>query len=308
MEVAQTPSLEQSQREPDLQSYPGLHQEPIAESNAEIVVDHESKPNENHSTELKALKQQKPKLKKPHQTEETVNNMKFKVQGTIEYLRAKGIYHTKQDVFEHFGVARTRGYEMLGNRDRRKRKPGDPETRGRPTKLSKESVNRMDEILQAWGIEGRAMTWKGLAVEAEVPNVSWRTIQRTMQKRGYRKCKACSKTYAAPDMADVSPNSVSNQEITYMLEDGPVPYSENLQFGPGPQHTLNIIRKPGEHHCGTATSNKIRPLLPYRLFLSRELGILQGVYLRNLCLQTRTNTVPIPTETRTLHIPHVSFS
>jgi hypothetical protein len=262
MEVAQTPSLEQSQREPDLQSYPGLHQEPIAESNAEVVVDHESKPNENNSTELKALKQQKPKLKKPHQTEETVNNMKFKVQGTIEYLRAKGIYHTKQDVFEHFGVARTRGYEMLGNRDRRKRKPGDPETRGRPTKLSKESVNRMDEILQAWGIEGRAMTWKGLAVEAEVPNVSWRTIQRTMQKRGYRKCKACSKTYAAPDMADVSPNSVSNQEITYMLEDGPVPYSENLQFGPGPQHTLNIIRKPGEHHCGNCNQQQDQASAP----------------------------------------------
>ncbi len=266
METSQGPSLgfpsTEPQQEPNLQLDPSLHQEHTLEPTG----DHQIMPEEKHTTDSKAPKNHESKMKKPHLKEESVKTMKFKVQGTIEYLRAKGIRHTKQDVFEHFGVARTRGYEMLGNRDRRKRKPGDPETRGRPTKLSKESINRMDEILQAWGIQGRAMTWKGLAAEAEVPNVSWRTIQRTMQKRGYRRCKACSKTYAAPDMADVSQNSVLNHGNAYMLEDGTLQYSENLQFVPNPQHALQIIRKPGEQHCGNCNQQQDQAPRPMQAF------------------------------------------
>ena len=254
-------SIIQPQQGPNLQSNLELPQELTAESNAELVEDQQTQPNKKRSKEQKLSQIDKPKIRKPHQKEETIKTMKFKVQGTIEYLQARGIHHTKQDVFEYFGIARTRGYEMLGNRDRRKRKPGDPETRGRPTKLSKESVNRMDEILQAWGIEGRAMTWKGLATEAEVPDVSWRTIQRTMQKRGYRKCKACSKTYAAPDMADV-PNPTLNQGNTYMLEDGTVRYTENFQFGLDPQRALSFMRKPGEHHCANCNQQHDQTSVP----------------------------------------------
>lgn len=260
-------SIIESQQGPNLQSNLKLSQELTAESNAGLAGDQQTQPNKKRSKEQKLSQKDKPKIRKPHQKEETIKTMKFKVQGTIEYLQARGIQHTKQDVFEYFGIARTRGYEMLGNRDRRKRKPGDPETRGRPTKLSNESVNRMDEILQAWSIEGRAMTWKGLAAEAEVPGVSWRTIQRTMQKRGYRKCKACSKTYAAPDMADV-PNSILNQGNTYMLEDGMIRYAENLQFGPDPQHGLSFMRKPGEHHCANCNQQQDQisaPLQPLPL-------------------------------------------
>ena len=242
--------------DPNLQPNPKLNQEPDPESNANSVVDQGAHPKKKDSTGLKPSEKEGPKIRKPHQKEETIKLMKYKVQGTIEFLQAKGIHHTKQDVFEFFGIARTRGYEMLGNRDRRKRKPGDPETRGRPTKLSKESVNRMDEILQAWGLEGRAMTWKGLAAEAEVPDVSWRTIQRTMQKRGYRKCKACNKTYAAPDMADASANPLLNQGNAYMLEDGTIRYAENLQFAMDPQRTLNFMPKPGEHHCGNCNQQQ----------------------------------------------------
>ena len=255
-------SVGESQLDPSLQPNPEINQEPTAECNANPVADQEAQPKKKTSTGSKGSKKEGPKIRKPHQKEETIKLMKYKVQGTIEFLQAKGIHHTKQDVFEFFGIARTRGYEMLGNRDRRKRKPGDPETRGRPTKLSKESVNRMDEILQAWGLEGRAMTWKGLAAEAEVPDVSWRTIQRTMQKRGYRKCKACNKTYAAPDMADVSQNPVMSHSNAYMLEDETVRYAENLQFAMDPQRTLNFMPKPGEHHCGNCNQQQDQSSAP----------------------------------------------
>ena len=261
MEVNQGLSLGSSagpQQESSLQLNCELFQEPAAEP----LEDHQIQPKKKHESEPKPVKKHETKIRKPHQNLETIRIMKYKVQGTIEFLQAKGIPHTKQDVFEFFGIARTRGYEMLGNRDRRKRKPGDPETRGRPAKLSKESINRMDEILQAWGLEGRAMTWKGLAAEAELPDVSWRTIQRTMQKRGYRKCKACSKTYAAPDMADIAPNPILSQGSPYMLEDGTVRYAENLQFGTDPQRTLNFMQKPGEHHCGNCNQQQNPTSIP----------------------------------------------
>ena len=241
----------ESSLQPYLQPDSELHQQLASAVNTEAVADPQPEPKKKRKTKPKSDEKQEIKIRKPHQKEETIKLMQAKVQGTIEYLGAKGLPHTKQDVFEHFGIARTRGYEMLGNRDRRKRKPGDPETRGRPSKLSKETVNRMDEILQAWGLEGRAMTWKELAAEAEVPHVSWRTIQRTMQKRGYRRCKACSKTYAAPDMADVSSNftPVASQGNSYVFGDGTVLQPESMEFVADPRQTLNLMQKPGENHC-----------------------------------------------------------
>ena len=252
-------TIGESQLDPNLQPNHEPNQEPSAEPNADPGENQEASPKKKKS---KASKKEGPKIRKPHQKEETIKLMKYKVQGTIEFLQARGIHHTKQDVFEFFGIARTRGYEMLGNRDRRKRKPGDPETRGRPSKLSKESVNRMDEILQAWGIEGRPMTWKGLATEAEVPDVSWRTIQRTMQRRGYRKCKACNKTYAAPDMADVSQNPILHQGNAYMIDDGTVRYTDNLQFAMDPPRTLNFLPKPDENHCSSCIQQQAQASAP----------------------------------------------
>jgi len=35
------------------------------------------------------------------------------VQGTVSFLEAKGIPFSKEDVFRHFEVSYTRGYEML---------------------------------------------------------------------------------------------------------------------------------------------------------------------------------------------------
>ena len=270
-DINQGPGLG-SNIELDLQSYlqsnPDHRQELAADVNVEAIGDSQAKSEkEKNPKDPKSSEKRESTVKRPHQKEETIKIMKAKVTGTIEYLRARGLPHTKQDVFEYFGIARTRGYEMLGNRDRRKRKPGDPETRGRPSKLSKDSVNRMDEILQAWGLEGRAMTWKGLAAEAEVPDVSWRTIQRTMQKRGYRRCKACSKSYAAPDVADVLPgyNPAINRGTPYMLEDGIVLHSENIQFATNPQHTLDIMRKPSENHCGNCNQQQDQAIIPLQV-------------------------------------------
>ena len=48
--------------------------------------------------------------KQPHTTP-----TKAKVQGAFEYAQAKGLLHSKQDVFDFFGVGRTQGYAMLND-------------------------------------------------------------------------------------------------------------------------------------------------------------------------------------------------
>ncbi|OCK80112.1 hypothetical protein K432DRAFT_298352, partial [Lepidopterella palustris CBS 459.81] len=57
---------------------------------------------------------------------------KNNVQGAVKYLKAKGIYRQKVDIFRHFQASYTRGYEMLNNHLRRHRhNPEVEENRGR---------------------------------------------------------------------------------------------------------------------------------------------------------------------------------
>lgn len=66
-----------------------------------------------------------------------------KVQKAIEYAQARGNLHSKQDVFDFFGLGRTRGYAMLKDMDnsRRAHNTDEPENRGRPRHLSKEHID-----------------------------------------------------------------------------------------------------------------------------------------------------------------------
>lgn len=112
------------------------------------------------------------------------NPTKAKVQALIEFNTAKGLLRSKQKVFDYFKVGRTQGYAMLNDdTNRRRHNTGLPDPRGRPSKLSETNINRMDEILQTWGLEPRAFTWSQLGTAAEAPEVGWRTIQRTINKR-----------------------------------------------------------------------------------------------------------------------------
>ena len=80
--------------------------------------------------------------------------------------------------------------------NRRRHNTGLPDPHGRPSKLSETNINRMDEILQTWGLEARAFTWSQLGTAAEAPEAGWRTIQRTINKRWHNKCIACTKSWS----------------------------------------------------------------------------------------------------------------
>ena len=108
----------------------------------------------------------------------------------------------------------------------------------------------MDEILQTWGLEARAFTWSQLGTVAEAPEVWWRTIQRAMNKRGYNKCIACTKTYASEPLKAKHRNWTWEKRNIWTLDDWKkVRFSDEVHFGRGPQRKLRIIRKPGELTC-----------------------------------------------------------
>lgn len=86
-------------------------------------------------------------------------------------------------------------------------------------KLSETNIDRMDEILQTWSLEKRAFTWTQLGTAAEVPEVGWRTIQRAMNKRGYSKCIACTKTYASEPLEAKRRDWVWEKRNTWTLDD-----------------------------------------------------------------------------------------
>lgn len=108
---------------------------------------------------------------------------KARIQGAIEFAKHEGVFRSKREGFEFYGVGHTRGYEIIkSDTSRRQHNTGKPDPRGRKSLLSKKDVDRIDEILQTWGFDARAMTWKQLAATAEAPSVSWRTIQRALSK------------------------------------------------------------------------------------------------------------------------------
>lgn len=146
---------------------------------------------------------------------------KAKVQGVIEFMKAKKIDYTKQDVFDFFGVSRTRGYAMLKNKNtnRRHHHAQQVDRRGRRHKLSEKDVDRMEEIIQLWGIEARALGYKELAEAAEVPEVSEYTIRRELQARHYRKYIACTKTYVPDNLRQIRKNWARHKRNSWTLQD-----------------------------------------------------------------------------------------
>ncbi len=119
---------------------------------------------------------------------------------------------------------------------------GLPDPHKRPSKLSITNVDRMDKILQTGGLEASTFTLTQLGTVAKEPEVRWRTIQRDMNKRGYNKCIACTKTYALEPLKAKSRNWAWEKRNTWKLDDWKkVRFSDEVHFGREPQGKLRII-------------------------------------------------------------------
>ena len=71
-----------------------------------------------------------------------------KVQGAVEFLRAKGIKIKNEAIFEHFNISSATGYRLLRTSSRTRHNQNINETRGRKSKISSEQMTEADKILQ----------------------------------------------------------------------------------------------------------------------------------------------------------------
>ena len=137
---------------------------------------------------------------------------------------------------------------------------GLPDLHGQPSKLLETNVDWIDEILQTWSLEACAFIWTQLGTVAEVPEVGWRTIQRAIDKRGYNKCIACTKTYALKPLKTKHRDWTWEKRNTQTLDDWKkVRFSDEVHFGRGPQRKLQIIQKPGERTCEDCIQEQNKP-------------------------------------------------
>ena len=81
-----------------------------------------------------------------------------------------------------------------------------------------------------------------------------------MNKRGYNKCIACTKTYASEPLKANRRDWTWEKRNTWTLDDWKkVWFSNEVHFGRVPQRKLRIIRKPGERTCMDCTQEQDEP-------------------------------------------------
>ena len=117
---------------------------------------------------------------------------KAQIIGTVGFLRSQHRPFITADIFRYFGVSQRQGWDIL--RQGRERRHLEHETRGRKKILTLEDLSAMKEIIWKFGFETRALTWQGLAFKAGIViELSYRTIQRTIDTLDYQKYIACKK-------------------------------------------------------------------------------------------------------------------
>jgi hypothetical protein len=119
----------------------------------------------------------------------------------------------------------------------------------------------MDQILRDYGIDGRVLTCEQLVEEAGIEDVYRRMIQIHMDSLDYRKCLACKKGWmsqkAAARRVEYARTKLSlHPEEDYQLY---VRFSDEMHSGFGSEHTLHIIRRPGERYCPDCVQHAPEP-------------------------------------------------
>ncbi|KDN61748.1 hypothetical protein CSUB01_12427 [Colletotrichum sublineola] len=174
--------------------------------------------------------------------------------GIISYLEKEKLPYFKNHVFDHVGVSKRQGWDIISKAKARRHHndPSTPETRGRKKLLNTHDIQQMEKTLWTRGFEARALTWQALAVESGVyVSCGWRTIQRAMGTHGWRKCVACDKGWVSKETAA---RRVRDAKKALELRPNPqdwydIRFSDEVHFSLGPQGKLRIIRKPGERYC-----------------------------------------------------------
>ena len=174
-----------------------------------------------------------------------------KVQGTIEFLRAKELPIDSTEVFRFFGFEKQTGYDII--------KPRAPartfhnrdivEIRGRPNKLSGADIREADHLLEEadLGLDAKEIGWIGLVWELDL-DIHLKTLQRIIcDAMTYRGHLAATKE-ELPQRTKDDRWAWADTILSLRKDPGNwknVRWSDEFHAGFGPEGRLWIIRKRG---------------------------------------------------------------
>ena len=99
---------------------------------------------------------------------------------------------TRRALFRRENIPKTSGFRIIASSDPRRRNNSEIklETRGRPKKLTERDIRHVEIILWQGSYDGRVLTWKHLAIEADL-DVCGETLRLALRQKDYRRCKSC---------------------------------------------------------------------------------------------------------------------
>ncbi|OAQ59377.1 HMG box protein [Pochonia chlamydosporia 170] len=178
---------------------------------------------------------------------------KAMVRGTISYLESQGLPVNKSAIFRHFELSRSQGYAALSSARSKRNDPEWEETRGRPSKISSEDQQKMENILWDEAYENVYLNWAGLAKHSGVEmDFNSRTMHRAMGTMGYRRCLACGRGWVNRRVRERRVEWARKMLDTFAGDDMAwkrVRFGSELHFGFGLDGAMRVLPRPGEKYC-----------------------------------------------------------
>ncbi|KJZ70201.1 hypothetical protein HIM_10424 [Hirsutella minnesotensis 3608] len=175
---------------------------------------------------------------------------KARLRGAFEAAVALNLPVSKRQLFELHGVSRRTGNRILSDLSDRTRhnQPNRPETRGRKRILKDADVNAIEDLLEKEGFEARRLPWVSMPAEAGVDtDASKRTIQRSLERRGWYKRKAQQVDYTDPKLAarriEYAKEALAQRPEKEDWHD--IFFSDETHFGYDDERDAQIARPPG---------------------------------------------------------------
>ncbi|KAJ9666551.1 hypothetical protein H2201_003208 [Coniosporium apollinis] len=177
---------------------------------------------------------------------------RIKIQAVIDFNDRHKITYFKSDVFKFFGVSRRKGWELLhGDKYEEKKPKAGRDPRGRPPKVTRDDIAKLEDILANGDIQTSELSWSDLTELAGLTHVHWHTVRSHIHDMDYLKCLGCERAWVSKEHGRRREEwcritiSIRPHWHDWVF----VRFAGEMHFGLSAQNKLRIIHEPGTRHC-----------------------------------------------------------